>query len=172
MTTKLGSAKIAAARIGISVEQYLQNVNSGLKWCISCRTFLSRDFFFDSTTRADGKLTQCKECSRVKRRNRYKQNPQRIGRGSSPRDGDKIQARYSVRNCVRKGKLVHSRTVPCTDCGHIGDDRQHEYDHHLGYEAINHLKVECVCVLCHRKREQQRRKNNRSRHLMCEASIN
>jgi hypothetical protein len=51
--------------------------------------------------------------------------------------------------------------VPCTDCGHIGSDRLHEYDHYLGYAAINHLDVQCVCVPCHNRREQQRRKQEK-----------
>ena len=154
-----GGVKIAADKIGISVEEYLQNVNSGLKWCSTCKTFLSRDFFFDSTTRRDGKLTQCKECARVRRRNNYKQNPpKKMNCNSLQRDGDKIQARYSVRHQIRSGKLPHAQTLPCIDCGHIGHDLLHEYDHYLGYAGINHLNVQCVCNPCHRKREQQRRK--------------
>lgn len=157
-SVKLRNTKTAATKIGISVEQYLQSVESGLKWCSSCKTFLSRDFFFDSTTRSDGKVNQCKGCTNIRRRNRYKQtHPKKKARGLPPRDGDKPQARYRVRNQVLQGKLPHARTVPCTDCGHIGSDRQHEYDHYLGYAVINHLDVQCVCVPCHRKREQRRK---------------
>jgi hypothetical protein len=158
MGSKLGAAKTAAAKIGISVEEYLWNRDFGLKWCFSCKTFLSRDSFFNSITRIDGKISQCKECSKVWRRNNYKQNHlKKRERGLPPKDGDKLQARYRVGNQVAQGKLPHARAVRCTDCGHIGSDRQHEYDHYKGYDAINHLNVQCVCVPCHRKREQQRK---------------
>lgn len=158
MGTKLGAAKTAATKIGIPVEQYLQNVHSGLQWCSGCRDFKHLEFF------NKGFRSQCKSCSRVADRRRYQPIPreQWKPRGFAvhpPRDGDKQQARNRVNREVRKGKLPHARTVPCTDCGHIGGDRLHEYDHYLGYAAINHLAVECVCVPCHSKREINRRNN-------------
>jgi hypothetical protein len=46
--------------------------------------------------------------------------------------------------------------IPCVDCGHIGSDRRHEYDHHLGYAADHHGDVEAVCSRCHHARERRR----------------
>jgi len=164
--TKLGGQKTAASKIGIPVEQYQQKVNSGLKWCSTCKSFKSRDFFNNDLGKIDGKTYNCKSCSRAKGRHRYRPVPpdQRKPRGFAvypPRDGDKQQARNRVNREIAKGNLPHARTVPCTDCGHIGSDRLHEYDHYLGYAAVNHLDVQCVCVPCHNKREQQRRKHGR-----------
>lgn len=161
--TKIGAQKTAAYKIGIPVEQYLQQIQSGLKWCSICRNFKPLHLFNNDADKIDGKNYCCKDCGRKKDRARYKPIPreQWKPRGFDvhpPRDGDKQQARNRVNREVRKGKLPHAQTVPCTDCGHIGSDRLHEYDHHLGYAAINHLAVECVCVPCHNKREQQRRK--------------
>lgn len=163
-TTPRG-AKTAATKIGISVKQYLQNRNSGLKWCPSCKSFIDRDYFCNAADKSDGKHSQCKNCEQVSARRRYKpippdeKKPRTGRRGSLPRDGDKKQARQSVYGKVRSGKLAHPRTLPCTDCEHIGGDKQHEYDHYLGYAAINHLVVECVCSSCHHKRERRRKKN-------------
>jgi hypothetical protein len=81
-----------------------------------------------------------------------------MGAPPSPcRDGDKRQARARVNHFVEKGRLPHPSTLACVDCGHLGSDRRHEYDHHKDYDGINHLEVECVCNPCHSKREKQRR---------------
>jgi len=162
--TKLGGAKSAACRIGCTWQEYFQKRQSGFKWCSACKTWVPLAFFNKDSGAIDGKSNKCKSCTRAKDRQRYEPVPldQRKPRGFAvypPRDGDKQQARNRVNHMVRNGKLPHARTVPCTDCGHIGSDRQHEYDHYLGYATINHLAVECVCVPCHNKREQQRRNN-------------
>lgn len=75
-----------------------------------------------------------------------------------PRDGDKIQARQRVNVEVRTGHRPHPNELPCVDCGHVWSvgERRHEYDHHLGYDGINHLSVESVCTICHRARCTQR----------------
>lgn len=160
--TKLGGAKSAASRIGISLEEYQHNVKSGLKWCFACREFKHRDFFNNCSTARDGKDNRCKGCSRLDWHRRYKPVPieeqKRKGYGPRPsRDGDKQQARNKVNREVTKGNLPRARDLPCTDCGHLGGTLRHEYDHYLGYAAIHHLSVQCVCVPCHIKREQKRR---------------
>ena len=76
------------------------------------------------------------------------------------RDGDKIQARQRVNVEVRTGRRPHPNTLPCTDCGHIwsATERHHEYDHHLGYAAEHHFRVEPVCTTCHHRRDNRRAK--------------
>lgn len=160
--SNLGGAKSAACRIGISLEEYQRNREAGLKWCFVCKSFQHRNFFNDCSTASDGKDNKCKMCSRKAWRQRYKPIPieQQKPRGFPPhpsRDGDKQQARNKVNREVTKGNLAHASTVACTDCGHLGSDKLHEYDHHRGYAAINHLEVQAVCVPCHVERERQRR---------------
>lgn len=72
------------------------------------------------------------------------------------RDGDKKQARARVNHLVRTGRMPHPSTLPCTDCGHAGEGRLHEFDHHLGYAAEFHESVEIVCCKCHRARSVAR----------------
>lgn len=74
------------------------------------------------------------------------------------RSGDRKQARQRINVEVRTGRRPHPNTLPCVDCGHVWADgeRRHEYDHHLGYAAENHLNVEAVCTLCHRARNLAR----------------
>lgn len=164
--TKIGAQKTAAHKLGISVQEYQQNINSGLKWCWRCRNFKRLDLFNRNWGSVDSRTNCCRSCQQAKDRARYKPVPpeERKPRGFAahpPRDGDKQQARNRVNREIRKGNLPHAQTVPCTDCGHIGHNRLHEYDHYLGYAAINHLVVECVCVPCHNRREQQRRKQEK-----------
>lgn len=117
--------------------------------------------FIRQRQKFDGKNSRCKICQRALDRKRYQPIPidQHKLRGFPPkpgRDGDKNQARAKVNYAVTCGKLPHARNIPCTDCGHLGDDRKHEYEHHNGYDAINHLDVQCVCVPCHVKRGRDR----------------
>jgi hypothetical protein len=170
--TKLGGVKIAAAKLGISTEQYQKNVKSGLKWCFSCQTWLKVSLFNQNKNARDGKDNRCRSCRRAFDRKRYQPIPIDIrkSRGFSTkpgRDGDKTQARNRVNYAVTRNRLPHARNIPCVDCGHLGPDRLHEYDHYKGYDAVNHLEVECVCVPCHvdreRKRKQERQYHNHTR---------
>lgn len=68
-------------------------------------------------------------------------------------DGNKKQARQRVNVEVRTGYRANPNTLPCTDCGHFGPNRRHEYDHYLGYDAKHHLDVQPVCTICHAKRD-------------------
>jgi hypothetical protein len=76
----------------------------------------------------------------------------RGARNAKARDGDRRQARRRVRYLIECGELAGPETLPCADCGHLGDDLPHEYDHHLGYAAEHHEDVEPVCPPCHRGR--------------------
>jgi len=113
--TKFGGCKVAANKLGISAEQYLQNVKSGLKRCFSCRDWLPSDGFSRDRTTHDGKDNRCKSCRRVVDRQRYERilSELRKPRGFPPkpgRDGDKNQARARVNYAVTRNKLPHART--------------------------------------------------------------
>ena len=70
-----------------------------------------------------------------------------------PRAGDKIQARARINTQVQNGLRPHPSTLACVDCGHLGDDLRHEYDHYKGYAAEHHEDVEPVCTKCHTQRD-------------------
>jgi len=65
------------------------------------------------------------------------------------------QARHLVTMDIKGAKLPHPNAVPCVDCGHIGPDRRHEYDHHQGYSVEHMQNVQARCVPCHRKRHAE-----------------
>lgn len=52
--------------------------------------------------------------------------------------------------------LPDPNDVACVDCGHLGPERRHEYDHYLGYAPEHHDDVEATCSLCHNERGRSR----------------
>jgi hypothetical protein len=77
-----------------------------------------------------------------------------------PRDGDKAQARQSVKREIRLGRLPHPNSVPCADCGrpHRHGGPNHHYHHHLGYLAKHHNDVVPLCPRCHVARDSRKKR--------------
>lgn len=170
MGSRAGAEAIAAARCGVAVEEWRARRASGQKWCMGCAAWRAIDDFGVDASRGDGRASLCHPCRRNHYRNTYapKGRTSRAGvRLTSPRDGDKIQARGRVNSLAKSGKIPSPNTVPCTDCGHIGEGRRHEFDHYLGYSAERHEDVEVVCSACHHRREKARLSatNNQSIHI-------
>lgn len=82
----------------------------------------------------------------------------------APRSGDRKQARQRINVEVRSGRRPHPNTLACVDCGHLGSDRRHEYDHHKGYDAEHHLDVVPVCTTCHAVRDSARKRQTHCVH--------
>ena len=61
-----------------------------------------------------------------------------------------LTARHKTNYLVDCGILPDPDSVPCARCGHIGQDRRHEYHHHLGYTAEHRTDVVSLCAKCHR----------------------
>ncbi|MFY9225282.1 MAG: HNH endonuclease [Blastocatellia bacterium] len=68
MGSKIGVLKIAAARIGISFEQYTKLIEEGNKWCMKCKGWKAVDKFGFDKTRGDGRTSTCTQCRHVKER--------------------------------------------------------------------------------------------------------
>lgn len=149
MGSLAGVMKVAAGRVGLTLDQYQSNVRGGLKWCTGCKIWHARSKFRDDETRGDGLAANCDDYRRNWRRGR--------GRGFSTVDRIKERARQLIGMRVRRGTLSNPNNLPCMDCGHSGSDRRHEYDHYLGYTGEAKEKVQPVCAKCHRKRERCRR---------------
>jgi hypothetical protein len=64
--TKDGAMKVAAKKAGLSIEEYLDKVESGFKRCTCCKTWKLLDSFGTDRTRNDGKGATCFDCRRVK----------------------------------------------------------------------------------------------------------
>lgn len=150
MGSALGVEKVAAARVGLSLEGYRSRVAAGELWCTACKTWhLSTAFDLDAS-RGSGRKATCKLVARA--RNRAGRRWRR------ERDGIKQKARLAVAYAIRTGRLPRANNVPCADCGDVWSPGKlrHEYDHYLGYAPERHLAVQSVCTPCHRRREAAR----------------
>ena len=95
--TKSGAIKVNAKRLGISVEEYIKFVESGLKNCFRCKKWLSKELFQADKSRYDGKNPSCTQCRSVYCQSRYKTIPNELRKpmGPSPspcRDGHEPHA--------------------------------------------------------------------------------
>lgn len=164
--TAIGARKTRAKKLGITLEEYLEKEQSGLKWCCDCKCWQSRELFGVDNTRSDGLSTHCITSRHTGNprgwHGRPNNNPVTGRPGPTPkksRDGDKIQARAKVNQAVKFGRLPDPDDLACMDCGHIKSietPMRHSYDHYLGYSGKNHLDVEAVCNSCHGKRSVRR----------------
>lgn len=159
MGSRAGVVKGAAGRVGLSVDVYVRNVENGLKWCTGCRLWAPRSDFSRDRARGDGLKAQCRECCMRRYRQTYVRRPRPSPgrRFVGARESDKKQARRRVNYLVEAGLLSNPNSLLCSDCGHQGDDRRHEYDHYQGYAPEHHETVEAVCTKCHASRERGRR---------------
>ena len=157
--TPAGAIKLAAARLGITLEEYQEHLLRGEKHCLRCRPLHPRSEFAKDRSRGDGLTPACRASRNRNSRERYTPRPRPpVGRSFvAPRDGDKLQARRRINYFVESGILPHPNTLACVDCGHLWSEgeRRHEYDHHLGYAAEHHEQVESVCSHCHHERSEK-----------------
>ena len=161
MGSREGILKIAAMRSGIPICEYKKRIANGEKWCHGCRSWHPVSAFGKDSSRGDGLSAICRDCRKRRAKERYipvlkherkKPGPKRIPR----RDGDKLQARSRINHDVELGIIPNPNEMRCTDCGHLGRDRRHEYDHFLGYAKEHHYDVEVVCSRCHSRRAAER----------------
>jgi 5-methylcytosine-specific restriction endonuclease McrA len=159
MGSKTGAMKIAAQRAGLSMAAYYARLAAGEKWCTRCKAWHPRAAFGQDKSRADGLAAQCTKGKNAAARNAYTPKPRPMAgsrRFVQVRTGDKKQARARINYLVRMRVIAAPGDLPCTDCGHLGPEVRHEYDHHLGYGAENQEHVEPVCSRCHGRREARR----------------
>jgi hypothetical protein len=71
--TRLGVAKTAARRVGVSLIEYEQHVAAGEKWCYRCRAWHPVSAFGVDARRHDGLGTACRESKNRHERGLYLQ---------------------------------------------------------------------------------------------------
>jgi hypothetical protein len=67
MGSRLGTLKVAAARIGLDFNKYLQQLAAGKKWCHKCRSWKSSGQFGKDCHRANGHHAVCKSCRYIRK---------------------------------------------------------------------------------------------------------
>lgn len=60
MGSAIGGAKIAANKLGITLDEYTRRRASGEKWCWECRAWHPLRDFSSNSDKADGKSTNCR----------------------------------------------------------------------------------------------------------------
>lgn len=140
MGSKLGVMKIAAKRVGLTLEQYESRVRNGDRWCCGCKAWHDASKFTTDLSRGDGLSMTCRDW-----RNKN------IAKTKEPID--KRRARRVVQMRVRRGKLLHPSLVPCASCGRMPAESglRHEYHHHNGYDKDHQADVVAMCSRCHSK---------------------
>jgi hypothetical protein len=159
--THEGAMVTVARKAGVSLSEYKRLRLLGDKWCMRCKRWHPEKEFGQDKSRYDGLDPSCKESRKSRQRELYQPVSPELRKAHGParlpsRDGDKKQARHFVNLSVQSGRLPKPNNIPCFDCGHLGPDRQHEYDHYLGYSPEHHESVQSVCDRCHVKREIKR----------------
>jgi len=154
MGSKEGTLKVAAKRIGIPFYEYKKRIANGEKWCHGCKDWHHKSAFGKDKNRGDKLSAICRDYRNRNAREKYVPVPKYMRKKPGPkritnRDGDKRQARKRVNQEVKIGNLPNPNELACTDCGHIGNDKRHEYDHYLGYSEEHFFDVEPLCSRCH-----------------------
>ena len=159
--TQEGARKVAAKKAGVEVDEYIARVEGNEKWCTGCRQWHPQEAFNRDGSRWDGLSPSCREYKNRHGRETYHLRPKPAAgrRYVAARNGDQKQAERRVNHLVAIGKLPSPKDLPCTDCGHLGPDRLHDYDHHLGYAPEHHEDVQAVCRSCHSRRQWRNKKS-------------
>lgn len=147
MGSFLGIQKRVAQLTKLSLYEYQQKISSGFKYCYGCKGWKQKSEFATDLSRGDKLKSLCRPCVK--------------GKGYSSRKRiqsvEKVRAHRAIQMRVRRGTLPHPDTINCSDCGHIGNDRRHEYDHYNGYQGEAKFQVQAVCSMCHASRHKLRK---------------
>ena len=73
--TKEGAVKIAAKKIGVSVDRYKINIQKGLLWCTGCRAWHEKDEFNFDKSRWSGRAQSCKYYIKTEYKRTFKPIP-------------------------------------------------------------------------------------------------
>lgn len=109
--TREGAIKTASNHIGITVNQYLANIQVGLKRCRKCKKWLPTNLFCKDRTRHDGLSPLCssKGCRKVL----YRINTKgRISTFKGKKHTEEAKIKMSL---SRKGKPSSKKGIPRTD---------------------------------------------------------
>lgn len=135
MGTFVGVEKVAAGRLGLTLEQYQAQVQKGLKWCFKCKAWKPIANFGKDISRGDGKKAKCKACEYQKK----------VKLLSPETKAVQAAASNAVRTAVRGGDLPKVTSLFCK----CGEPAKH-YHHSKGYETEHWLEVEPLCRSCHK----------------------
>lgn len=116
--TQEGRLKATAKWAGLTVDEYLANVASGLNLCTKCKVWRPRNDFGNDSSRPDGRARTCFSCKRVKER---KSTKGRVSTFLGHRHTDEAKQKMSD---SRKGRIG-----PMLGKQHTAEAKQKMSDH-------------------------------------------
>ncbi|MGH8720069.1 MAG: HNH endonuclease [Burkholderiales bacterium] len=140
MGSLLGTRKVAATRIGVSLGDYLQQIAAQKKWCHKCRSWKPPDQFGRDRHRTDGYYAICRLCryrrktsgpTKTDRRQMLAQNKKWCSKCNHWLDSKFVHAglcRQHANEYVRKKYI--------TDFGFRLERKQHAHSRKRGVEPI------------------------------------
>ena len=140
MGSAAGALKTAAKKAGVTVEEYEDAVECGMKRCSRCSAWRDTICFGADESRWDRLSPVCCYCRQVVSRKTRKL--------TAPSQKVQCQATEAIRQSIKRGRLALPGTLPCFDCG----EKAAEYHHYLGYDSTHWLDVQALCRSCHQRR--------------------
>jgi hypothetical protein len=136
-----------------------------MKQCKRCRRRLPIEDFYKHALMADGYLSFCKDCTRIRIEKHRTLNLERIRQCDRDRSAqphrkalhrrivgeynaahpERKRAVTAVNNAVRDGRIVRQ---PCARCG-----KPISHGHHENYRKL--LDVTWLCCVCHKQRHKE-----------------
>jgi len=107
--TREGALKTSAKKAGLALEDYIAQVDAGLKRCTRCKTWKLLASFGNDKTRNDGKDSSCFDCRHVKERKSTK------GRTSTFKGQSHTEEAKHKISQARKGKPNPRKGQPRTE---------------------------------------------------------
>lgn len=150
MGSKIGVLKIAAKRVGLSFEDYMAQIEAGLKWCNCCRFWKETDKFGNDRTRGDGLDAKCLDCRHVKVRVDTK------GRASAFKGRQHTDEAKRKMSEVRKGKPSPKKGIPRTEAERKAIKESVMKTQKYGAEHFNYIDGRSEELMLERKRNPYR----------------
>lgn len=121
--THIGAMKLSAKKAGLTLEQYLEHINSGEKLCMRCKTWKPISDFGHDRTRHDGLDCSCFSCRRVKERKSTKgrvswfkgkkhtqESIEKMRLAAKNRPSNRIGKKHSLETRKKISEVVRERT--------------------------------------------------------------
>ena len=140
MGSRLGTLKVAAARIGSNFNEYLQRLTAGKKWCHKCRSWKPSNQFGKDHHRADGYHAVCKSCRYIRKtagptkaewRQMLAQNKKWCSKCKNWRSSESVRG-----GSCREHANKYAREKYSVDSRYRLERRQHAHSRKRGVEPI------------------------------------
>jgi 5-methylcytosine-specific restriction endonuclease McrA len=148
MGSKMGTLKVAASKLGLTLDEYLSRIESGMKWCTRCKSWKHVSEFRADRSRGDGRASTCSSCSYV----RKTYGPGKRERVSKAADGlswcrechDWLSSSEVHAGLCKRHRREYERWRHQTDASYRAERRQHAHGRKRGVAPIPAIGQEVI----------------------------